>query len=1066
MTAVQKCRRCGMDLSGASMGRLCPRCLLHDAVEPDGEPGAAQEAPAGDGIPRVADPSAHFGDYELLEVLGRGGMGVVYKARQISLNRTVALKMILAGEFASPAEVRRFHAEAEAAANLEHPHIVPIHEVGTHEGQHYFSMKLIEGGTLAKRMRHDSGDHRWAARLIAQVASAVHYAHQHGILHRDLKPGNILLDAEGQPYVTDFGLARRVAEDSSLTLSGQLLGTPSYMAPEQVAGKAKPLSIAADIYSLGAILYELLTGQPPFAANTPLATLQQVRDTEPRRPTTINQRINRDLETICLKCLEKDPQRRYASAGAFAEDLERWLEGRTILARRVGQTEKLWRWCRRKPMIAGLAAALILVFALGSSGVLWQWRTAVAERSTSRQNELTARRNAYAADMILVQQALTEGDVGQARSLLERNRPLPGQEDLRGWEWRYRWQQCQKDPAFLDELLRHSESIKRVAISPDGKWLAAGALDGWVGVVELGSRQRQTLQEKSASKAVVAFSPHDSLLAFTWHDGNSGWIKFRNLTTGQELPPIAHDPMIQAIAFSADGTMLAASAADEFVTIWDLQTRKRNSRVAFGEVNWPIFDGPLAVSPQASVLAIGSTDGKIQLVSLSTGARLLDIQAHANPVFALAFSPDGRILASGGGFADGSIRLWDAATGKAVGPPLVGHNRYIHALAFSPKGAILASASADQSIRLWDVQAGKELGALRGHGQEVWTLAFSPDGNTLASGCKDGSVGFWSTVPKPRQDVQVLRSSGTRYCFAYLPDGKSLAVVSLSGSVSLWDADAMRSKEDLTALGTKNLWPAVSPDGRYLAVGGLDGYLRAWDLAERHVATSQPAYPQPDRAEPPAVWVWAAFSRDRAKLFTVNLGGSGNQFAIREAPTWKPIAFPPVTVRFGVGAAVSPDARLLATGYPDSRAIVWNLELGRIETELRHQGEVFGVGFSPDGTILATGSYGTVILWDTRTWQALTSPLSGHQLAIHSLTFSHDGTRLATSGGIAEEAVLLWDVTTRRRLATLRGEGTVFRGVTFSPDGNTIIAQSSERHLNIWRAPSWAEIEAKEREQK
>ena len=411
------------------------------------------------------------------------------------------------------------------------------------------------------------------------------------------------------------------------------------------------------------------------------------------------------------------------------------------------------------------------------------------------------------------------------------------------------------------------------------------------------------------------------------------------------------------------------------------------------------------------------------------------------------------------------VRLWDASTGEPLGS-LQGHTRYIHALAFSPKGGILASASADQSIRLWDVQTGKELGVLRGHGQAVWTLAFSPDGSTLASGCKDGSVWLWRAVSKPRQDVQVLRSSGIGYVVAYLPDGKSLAVVNLTGSVSLWDADTMRPKEELMALGTKNLWPAVSPDGRYLAVGGKDGYLRVWDLAERRVATSQPACPQPDGVEPPAESVCVSgFSRDGARLFTINIAEPGCSQVVREVPTWKPVAS--WSVPRPSGGALSPDPKLGAYGHFDGKLIIWDIDRQRARAEVHHQGEVSAVAFSPDGTILATGSnYGTLMLWDTRTWRALTSPLPGHQLAIHSLAFSPDGTHIATSGGIGNEAVLLWDVATRRQIATLRGDGTNFRGVTFSPDGSTIFVQSMERDTFIWRAPSQAEIDTKERGQK
>src|SRR2546421_3764646 len=347
---IRICRNCGAKVFSDAPEGLCTGCVLEAAIsgavaggDDPGRPASSMRAttpddvaPASQKTARAAELLGELGDYELLEEIGRGGQGVVFRARQKSLNRTVALKIISLGQWASKAHLKRFRLEAEAAARLEHPGIVPIHEVGERDGSCYFSMKFVEGGQLDEVARREPMPPRRGAELIAKVARTVHYAHEHGILHRDIKPGNILLDAKGEPHLTDFGLARLVESESSVTQTLDVLGTPSYMAPEQAAGNNAAVSSATDVYGLGAVLYQLLTGQPPFAGGTTYETIKLLLDTEPRPPRLVNPKIDRDLSTICLKCLEKDPKRRYASSLALAEDLERWLKHEPIRARRTG----------------------------------------------------------------------------------------------------------------------------------------------------------------------------------------------------------------------------------------------------------------------------------------------------------------------------------------------------------------------------------------------------------------------------------------------------------------------------------------------------------------------------------------------------------------------------------------------------------------------------------------------------------------------------------------------------------------------------------------------------------
>jgi tRNA A-37 threonylcarbamoyl transferase component Bud32 len=396
LRVIRICRKCGAKIFSDAPEGLCARCVLKIALAmpPDpvagvdssavasakaDDPGSVDKLSRGDAPAaperkkeaRAAELLGELGDYELLEEIGRGGQGVVFRARQKSLNRTVALKVISLGQWASKAHLKRFRLEAEAAARLEHPGIVPVHEVGERDGSCYFSMKFVEGGQLDEVVRRAPMSIRQAVELIAKVARTVHYAHEHGILHRDIKPGNILLDQKGEPHLTDFGLARLVESESTVTRTLEVLGTPSYMAPEQAVGNNAAISSVTDVYGLGAVLYQVLTGHPPFAGGTTYETIKLVLDTEPRQPRLWNPKIDRDLSTICLKCLEKDPKRRYSSALALAEDLDRWLKHEPIRARRTGVFTRGKKWVRRNPSIA-VMAAMLLALAVPLGVTIWK----------------------------------------------------------------------------------------------------------------------------------------------------------------------------------------------------------------------------------------------------------------------------------------------------------------------------------------------------------------------------------------------------------------------------------------------------------------------------------------------------------------------------------------------------------------------------------------------------------------------------------------------------------------------------------------------------------------------
>jgi WD40 repeat protein/tRNA A-37 threonylcarbamoyl transferase component Bud32 len=1006
---------------------------------------------------------------EILSELGRGGMGVVYKARQVRLNRVCALKMILPGVHTGAEFHARFLAEAETIARLRHPNIVQIYGLGDYDGRPYFEMEYVEGGSLAERLDGTPWAPSPAARIVAVLARAIGDVHRLGIIHRDLKPANVLLTDDGTPKLADFGLAKTLESDSNLTRSGAFFGTPSYAAPEQAEGLTRAVSPAADIYALGAIFYHMLTGRPPFQAATALQTLEQVKAADPVPPSRLQPGLPRDAETICLTCLHKDPQRRYPDAAALAEDLDRFLAGRAILARPTGAAERLQKWVRRRPAVALLSSAVVAVSVLGFTLVTWQWRRAEAKaaaEAAANGRAQQARRVASEKQAELTFHQATalceQGEVGRGLLWLARSLELATEAGSGGLDRPIRinladWGGQLSRPLRLPPL-RHPSPILGFAFRRQGRSLLSVGKDGVARVWDTatGKEVEPPLELRSDPSITrlerAGFGPGESGLLGAVDDRGRATVwdvnRRRRLAS---LPACAREHRVRDIAFP-DSRNLITRDNDGLLRWWDVTTRQpiegSPGQRRGGDSTW-------ALTPDGRKLVTGGRDGQVLRWDLAARRSLEPGWRHDSPVEAIALTPDGRKVITGR--RAGRLHIWDAETGRGFDLPPQGTE--VTSLAVSPDGRVFASGTEGGVVRLWDTSLLGTIGQTCKLVSAVTALTFDPHGRVLAIGGDDGTIRLWE-VPHQKAIGLPVRVNRPVQTVTFGEDGQRLLIGTSEGA-KWWDLTGRTVRDpDQGRDGRPNDGPsiqvkatAVSPDGRTLAIARsvvADGPARGW-VELREAATGRSLRQTPDQPHalsgvaysPDSKWIltWGTEARTARLWDVATLRDARPLFRSPDSPINQ--------------AVFSRDGGSLLLGCRDGKARLWDPDRD-VEIDPghgpRHAYPITAVAFDPNRPRVVTGCHaGTVRVWDA-TRGTMLNELRQNAGEIVVLAFSPDGRMLLTASHDGTARFL--DAESGRQLGPSLHHPDAVLCIAFHPDGQSVVTGTRDGLVQRWRMPS------------